>query len=567
MSEKDDLEHSRFLRESAGAYLSAHFDSDATDSDMDRSAADLLFYTKGSVMDGSFERRRMLVEETDSTTVVMAESLKLTKFLLSRLYVQGPDEDVVSYRSEVDSLMKLANDQEVDLARRSASFRRHRDQRDVSSERIAGQLPENAVLIEYVKYKYQQLDPETAKPHYLVLVMAGDAEPVVIDLGEASEVDQLVDQYRKHLLSVSTSGRIPTIVDLEDYGRISQALYEKIWNPIEDHLSDDELLLVAPDGGLNMLSFSGLIDDEGKYLIEKYVIHYLSSGRDLIRLADIPAPKTGLLALGDPNYDAPVTARLSETKTLGDTTAKPMYYATTRNIRSGCGKLQELTVGRLPGTRTEVEQIAADWKESCTESVITFFGSDASEERFKAKAPGNRIIHLATHGYFLQGACQPDIPRVGYDLDIGFIGENPLLQSGLFFAGANLHGEGSDIEGAEDGILTAYEVSAMKLGGTQLVVLSACETGLGKVEEGEGVYGLRRAFQMAGARTVVSALWPVSDQSTAEMMSRLYAGGKMSLAERMRLIQLEKIAELRKNNKSDHPYSWGGLVALGDWKW
>jgi len=107
----------------------------------------------------------------------------------------------------------------------------------------------------------------------------------------------------------------------------------------------------------------------------------------------------------------------------------------------------------------------------------------------------------------------------------------------------------------------------MNLTGTELVVLSACETGLGEVKSGEGVYGLRRAFQVAGASTVISALWPVSDQSTAEMMGRLYTGGEESLAERMRSIQLEKIEELRNKNKSDHPYSWGGFVALGDWRW
>ena len=147
-----------------------------------------------------------------------------------------------------------------------------------------------------------------------------------------------------------------------------------------------------------------------------------------------------------------------------------------------------------------------------------------------------------------------------------YTGENPLLLSGLFFAGANLHGDRADSLGAEDGILTAYEVSAMDLAGTELVVLSACETGVGEVAAGEGVYGLRRAFQMAGARTVVSALWPVSDQATAEMMGGLYERQDEALPDAMRRIQLEKLDRLRNRGKIDHPFTWGGFIALGDWR-
>ena len=119
---------------------------------------------------------------------------------------------------------------------------------------------------------------------------------------------------------------------------------------------------------------------------------------------------------------------------------------------------------------------------------------------------------------------------------------------------------------AEDGILTAYEVSAMDLAGTDIVVLSACETGLGKVEEGEGVYGLRRAFQMAGARTVISALWPVSDKETAELMGDLYGRVGESIPETMQRIQKSRIAAIRENNGVDHPYTWAAFLALGDWK-
>jgi CHAT domain-containing protein len=235
-------------------------------------------------------------------------------------------------------------------------------------------------------------------------------------------------------------------------------------------------------------------------------------------------------------------------------------------VRSGCGDLNDMTVKPLPATRREIELVASGWQGFTDEPATVCLGSDATEDRLKSEAPGKRVIHLATHGYFLEGTCQPQQPERDFESDIGFVGENPLLLSGLFFAGANLHGEGADSLGTEDGILTAYEVSAMDFRGTEMVVLSACETGLGKVEEGEGVYGLRRAFQMAGARTVISALWPVSDEATADMMSQLYERQDESIPETVRRIQLEKINELRQSGQPDHPYLWAGFIAMGDWR-
>jgi CHAT domain-containing protein len=192
-------------------------------------------------------------------------------------------------------------------------------------------------------------------------------------------------------------------------------------------------------------------------------------------------------------------------------------------------------------------------------------GSDASESRLKASAPGKRILHLATHGYFFEPGCRrspvppPAIPA--RDLSEA----NPLLFSGLFLAGANLCG---DYSGGltDDGILTSEEVRALDLAGTHLVVLSACETGLGMPVRGEGIYGLRRAFQMAGSRAVVSALWPVADGATAGMMSAFYDRRDRSIPRVLRGIQMVQLDNLRKAGESDHPVTWGAFISIGDWR-
>ncbi|MEW5925111.1 MAG: CHAT domain-containing protein, partial [Candidatus Zixiibacteriota bacterium] len=193
-------------------------------------------------------------------------------------------------------------------------------------------------------------------------------------------------------------------------------------------------------------------------------------------------------------------------------------------------------------------------------------GKDATEDCFKKEAPGSRIIHFATHGYFLEGICADDGREDDLSSDGEWAGENPLLQSGLFLAGANLHGKGADSAGVDDGILTAYEVSALDLSGTETVVLSACETGLGRIQEGEGVYGLRRAFQMAGVRTVISALWPVLDPMTSELFSSLYERSSLNISQALQQVQLNKLGELRAENKIDHPAQWAAFIVLGDWR-
>ncbi|MFH1220671.1 MAG: CHAT domain-containing tetratricopeptide repeat protein [Candidatus Eisenbacteria bacterium] len=571
LSEKDALTYSQFLRASLGKYLSCYLDLGSPNPATALEAADLVLACKGQVSDGILERQKSIVEGADSTTLSLGESLRYARFQLAKLFVEGPGEDVSAYRAEVDSLDRFSKQLEADLSRRSASFRGYVAYRDVNADRITSLLPRNSVLAEYVRYAYHDLELKKDTPHYLVVVMATDGLPRVVDLGESAEIDSVIGTYRSQMLRVATSGKAPTVVDEQEYRECVQDVYGRTWQPIEEYVSGRDLVFIAPDGALNMISFAALIDKNGNYLIEEYPIHYLSAGRDLVRLSDEPPPVSGLLALGAPDYNASASSRLQQPASQ-ETTVTELAYMTTRNVRSGCGRLSDLSVPPLPGTRKEVELISSEWKKASHEPASIYFGSDASEERFKKEAHGTRVIHLATHGYFLEGACRPEVPEgsveagSGLGSDAGYVGENPLLLSGLFFAGANLHGEGADSLGCEDGILTAYEVSGMNLEGTELVVLSACETGLGRVEEGEGVYGLRRAFQMAGARTVVSALWPVSDEATAEMMSGFYERRSESIPETIRRIQLEKIRDLRRHGKVDHPFTWAGFIALGDWR-
>jgi CHAT domain-containing protein/Tfp pilus assembly protein PilF len=564
LTEKDAITYSQFIRLAMDQYLTAYTDFEHRDSATDIDAADIALSYKGRISDEIFWRQKALIEETDSATLALAESLRLVKYQLSRLFVRGPGEDVEKYRQTVDSMNIQVDELDADLAQHSASFLKQKDIKNISADRVRTLLPEQSTLIEYLKYNHHFLHPDSVTSLYLAIVLTHDNAPAIINLGSAFAIDSLVERYRKHMLRVSGYGKLIDD-DRDEYEKISSDLYSKVWLPLEKHLTGEDLVLIAPDAALNMVSFAGLTNKNGSFLVENFAIHYLSCGRDLIRLRDKEVPAKGLFALGDPDYNAPIIARQSESQEMRNTSSDSKYYAAV-NLRSSCFEFEEMLLSPLPATRSEVERILANWLVFTDEPVGIYIGPDASEEKFKSEAPHNRVVHLATHGYFLGGECWPDMQDSKFYSTRSYAGENPLLLSGLFLSGANLCRQ--DFEGmvAEDGVLTAYEVSAMDFSGTELVVLSACETGLGKVEQGEGVYGLRRAFQIAGAETVVSALWPVSDKWTARLMGRLYDHNVKTLPERIQNLQLDVINELRNQGKSDHPISWGAFISQGDWR-
>jgi CHAT domain-containing protein len=208
--------------------------------------------------------------------------------------------------------------------------------------------------------------------------------------------------------------------------------------------------------------------------------------------------------------------------------------------------------------------------------VAVLTGNAADEHSVKAAAVGREVIHLATHGFFLSSGCGSTLPgtrSVGglttasptAARNIG--AENPLVLAGVAFAGANRRGARTGDE--DDGILTAEEVAGLNLQGTHWVVLSACDTGVGQITAGEGVVGLRRAFAIAGARTVIMSLWSVQDQATQEWMRALYVGRlqkHLDTADAMREASLSVLRDRRAHGQSTHPFYWAGFVAAGDWR-
>jgi CHAT domain-containing protein len=204
-------------------------------------------------------------------------------------------------------------------------------------------------------------------------------------------------------------------------------------------------------------------------------------------------------------------------------------------------------------------------------------GAEADEQSFKALAPKSSLMHLATHAFFYEGDCASGLSeahrmaregRLAGQEPKPVLGESPLLLSGLALAGANQRLGGSRCQSCEDGILTAEEIGSLDLSGVGWAVLSSCDTGVGRIEAGEGVLGLRRAFHVAGVKTLIMSLWKVDDESTREWMRYLYEGRLrgMTTVESVQNASLTLLKQRRARGKSTHPFTWGAFVAAGDWR-
>jgi CHAT domain-containing protein len=317
---------------------------------------------------------------------------------------------------------------------------------------------------------------------------------------------------------------------------------------------------LAADSALNLVPFDVLVDAQGHYLAETYQFNYVSSGRDISQFGAASAAGTGVVILADPDYDV-----------------APAGGETRRPVASGP---QTTTVmqepwKRLRGTQQEA---AAVVQELTGEVVQVYPGVKATAEVVKGlRSP--RILHLATHGFFLdlQGplpwrhnahgalALQTDASSPGLD-EAAMAFANPLVRSGIVLAGANHLGHTLPEAHGNDGILTALEIAGLSLWGTDLVVLSACETGVGDTRRGEGVFGLRRAFQLAGAQTVVMSLWEVPDTTTVALMTDFYHALHAGVG-KARALHTAALAQLQRRRQqlgAAHPFYWGAFIAVGD---
>ena len=576
-TEKQKLQFIHTLSGSYYGFLSLVQQHMMQDQAVVREALQLVWRRKGIVFDAESRARETLQARLPDAARKLAEDAFALRGELAGLLLHRPaGMNATQHHAAIEALLDQIEERERRLASESAVFAREREQKTADIAAVARRLPSGAALIEFVKFREYDFRKGNwgASWRYLAFVLTATGPVTLVDLGEAGPLEASARLAVENIhVAMSTRGvqiipgipkpvppkrrvdpSLPTLADL----------YHTLWAPLEPALGGAEQVLLSTDGLLNLVPFVALRDGAGHFLVERYRLAYITTGRELVGAERVVAqPQSALLLVANPAFDD----RMGAVVTGGGGVA--LRYGL---VRGGFEP--------LPGTEREAEDIPPLVSDRAgTKTVLV---KERATERAVKNARSPRILHLATHGFFLQEnpasrsenvrgitlskpqearkaepqtADKDEKPRHGQQY------ENPLVRSGLAFAGANY---ALDATSGDDGLLTALEITGMDLAGTDLVVLSACETAVGEVHTGEGVFGLRRAFAIAGAKNLMMSLWPVSDEVTANQMKTFY--GKLKTlppAEALRQAQLETIRDLKAKDGTASPGFWAPFILQG----
>ncbi|MBW4572090.1 MAG: CHAT domain-containing protein [Tolypothrix carrinoi HA7290-LM1] len=518
--ERQKRDYMATISGTTNATISLHLNSIPNNPKAANLALTTIFQGKGRILDVLTNNLQILRQRTnDKDSLKLIDELSdIYTQLASRIY----NKQTLSI-ADLEEKLKLKEDE---LSRRSAEFANL--SKPINLEDIQKLIPADAALVEIVRY--QPFNPKATqnqrfgKPRYAAYILTStDKQPKAIDLGEAKEIEKTLELLRFYLRDEKNS-----IEQVKEYARDLDKL---VMQPIRKLLGNKRKILISPDASLNLIPFEALVDENNRYLVENYSFTYLTSGRDLLRLQNQYPSKQPPVIMADPSFDK-----------QGEVVA--IEPNNTRSI--------DLSNGNFPpllGTKKEAEAI------SQLLGVKPLLGTQASEGVIKQlKSP--EILLIATHGFFENSPKATENQNTYQD--------NPLLLSGLVLAGfKNYQGGGN-----QDGILTALETTSLNLLGTKLVVLSACDTGLGKETMKEGIYGLRRALVIAGSESQVISLWKVADDATKDLMIAYFKKvlgkneKKEGRSEALRQVQLEML----RGKEYQHPYYWAAFIPSGDWR-
>ncbi len=480
----------------------------------------------------------------------LANELRVARESLARLTLSGPTEETAGRHPEVlYALEQAVNELQGELGRASAQYRTSIAQ--ISVEALEAEIDEGKALVDFQSYSTED------GPHYVASVVAridGELEYSLVNYEDAAEVDALIGEYRETIQDPAA--------DEIDFLEVGQIAYEAIWEPIANVTEGIEYVYLIPDGLLNILPFAALVDFDDAYLVETLDFHFLTSGRDLLP-SFLSLSEGPYMIVAGPDYDAAEVADPEEFKQAAASRA-----AQSDTLRGAGSGLRGLNFLPLPGAQKEGE-IILEQVDAQNEARTVFSQGAAEEQVISELTEIPEILHIATHGFFLKADenLKKRLLKLqrGADLQVPPPGDNPLLRAGLAFAGINKNAPFlGDIDTRNDGVLTALEVLDLKLSGTKLVVLSACETGLGEIHEGEGVYGLRRAFQEAGVSEVVNSLWEVSDAGTQALMIEFYQRILTGMPAR-RALRESQLA-LKASPLWGQPYIWSAFMMVGSYE-
>ena len=435
------------------------------------------------------------------------------KSILSKQY----SLPVSNRMQDLNDLEKSTNDLEKQINQRSAIFRSNQQNQQIDFEKVQQRIKPGEAAIEFVRFNYYNNDWTDSILYAAFVILSGETVPHFVPICEERALSRLLDSKsvssEQFVKQIYRGGKLGSNKAVD--GKKGDSIYSLVWKPLLPWLTGVKKISIAPTGLLYRVAFNALPVDNNTYLIDKYHLRLYSSVRQVAEEKIPVATPIGTIDItlyGGIQFNAEDTLHRSEKEKTGS-----LPDEIKRSMRGG-------SWNSLPGTLKEVNSIRQLFSNN-KKIPKTITGSAATEESLK-KLNGHSpaILHLATHGFSLPNAGEKRKNNSASSENEFTLAANPLLRSGIIMAGANRVWNGAaPIPGKEDGIVTAYEISTLDLSNTELVVLSACETALGDINGTEGVFGLQRAFKLAGVQNMLLSLWQVPDAETAELMNLLYS--------------------------------------------
>lgn len=522
---------------------------------------------KGAVFDQ--QRRRNWNTHDPAIASMVARYQQTARTLAKFAHGEPPNEqERDAWRVNIENLSRAKERLQAELFNKSESFRKSHE--PISQEKVQTLLPEDAALVDFWIYSNVQW-PEKGKrvegARLAAFIVRDKGDVIQLDLGYVHPIQQAANAWRNSIQRGGGASRGLKMLKPKDNVSQQPPQYELkrlLWEPLEKYLGDATTVLIAPDEFLAQVPFAALPGNEDeRYLLDERSIVVVPNARllpDIVQDNSASNQDQSMVLVGGVDFGA----------------NPPIADDAVSGRQGGSDRAAKLHFDPLPGTGREMLAIGRLYRERHPKAAMTGLYRDlATEEKFRESASNSRYLHLATHGFFLPQKSQTQH-------------RHPGLLSGLALAGANRRANNS--ASYDDGLLTALEVATLNLRGVDLAVLSACETGLGTIASGEGLLGLQRAFQIAGADSVVTSLWKVDDAATEALMIEFYRLlwekklGKLEALRQAQLAMLDdydpesqklKLRGLRFANRPEKreapttrlpPYFWAAFVLSGDWQ-
>jgi CHAT domain-containing protein len=473
--------------------------------------------TKALLLSSSVKLKQRILNSGDTLLISRYQSWISKKELLSQLYSMNATQ-IAASGYELNNIEKEVENLEKVLSESSELFAQNYEKNTIDWKSIRKVLTENEAAVDVIRFrKFEKGFTEKVEYAALVITAATKEHPEAVVLSNGNELESKYLRYYRNCMKY-------TIAD--EYS------YNNYWSPIKSLIGDRKTIYFSPEGVFNQINLESIPLAENKYVIDEREIVLLSNMKDLLtdRYNNAKTKKA--------------TKQTGETKNSAALIGNPKYYNDAQGL-----------VKQLPGAEEEVKLISQTFIDKGWEVATLVF--DQAEESSVKKMISPNVFHIATHGFFLEDVKQSnELNDLASDRS-----QNPLLRSGLILQNGGSLMEKNDVLdfNTEEGILTAYEAMNLNFDHTELVVLSACETGLGDLMLGEGVYGLQRSFMVAGAHNIIMSLFKVPDQPTMELMSVFYKNWLETNDKRKAFLDAQRTIR----QKYPAPINWGSFVMVG----